>query len=232
MANSNSLLSSYQALVQNHASQFDPEITALQQLVEQRMQDLSQQEQTLLEAQVVKLQDIIDALATDARCFLPTPEFSAFVQELKKAPRDYWYRQKDRATIADDPTTWLLATLDLPVSLSNYQTHEDPDAYDDERTHILYSYSLLLKLGKAEREVYVYYKRIYNLNEQRESSLREQIDYYISGEVEDLLEKIEYPETERMQLTQEVSLLVGYATTLFALKPRTATFIYPSTQEK
>lgn len=232
MANSNFLLSGYQALVQNHASQFDPEITALEQLVEQRMQDLSQQEQALIEAQMVELQRIIDALATDACCFLPTSEFSAFVQELKKAPRDYWYSQKYPATIADDPTTWLLATLDLPVSISDYQTHEDPDAYDDERTHILYSYSLLLKIGNAERQVEVSYKRIYNLNEQRESSLREQIDYYISGAVENLLEKIEYPETERTQLSQELSILVGYATTLFALKPRTATFIYPSTQEK
>jgi hypothetical protein len=180
MTNSNSLLSSYQALVQNHASHFDPEISELQQLIQQRMQDLNQQEQALVEAQVAKLQEIVNALATDARYFLSTPEFSTFVQELKKAPRDYWYSQKAQATVADDPTTWLLATLDLPVSLSNYELHEDPDAYDDERTHILYSYSLLLKLGNAEREVCVSYKRIYNLNEQRESSLREQIDYYIS----------------------------------------------------
>ncbi len=232
MANSNFLLSSYQALVQNHASQFDPKIITLQQLVEQRMQDLSQQEQALVEAQVVKLQDIIDALATDARCFLPTREFSAFVQELKKAPRDYWYSQKFKDTFADDPTTWLLATLNLPVSVSNYKTHEDPNGYDDERTYIRYSYSLVLKLGNAERQIEVPYKRIYNVNEQIDSSLREQIDYYISSEAKDLLREIGHSEAERTHLCQEVGNLVGYATTLFALKPRTATFIYPSTQEK
>lgn len=49
MTNSNSLLSSYQALVQDHASRFDPEILELQQLVQQRMQDLNQQEQALVD---------------------------------------------------------------------------------------------------------------------------------------------------------------------------------------
>jgi hypothetical protein len=231
MTNSDSLLSSYQALLQNHASQFDPEIAALQQLVQARMQELRRQEQALVEAQAIELKRITDALATDARCLLPTPELSAFVQEWKQIKRDYWYNQKSESTIADNPTTWLLATLELPIGLSNYQTQEDSNAYDDERTHILYSYTLSLRLGSVERLIEVPYKRIYNLNECRESSLKEQIDYYISGEVEDLLRKIEYPEAQRNQLATEISVLVGYATKVFALTPRTAIFEYTSTRE-
>lgn len=230
MTNSDSLLSSYQALVQNHASRFDPEIAALQQQVQARMQELRSTEQALVEAQAVELKRITDALATDARCLLPTPELRAFVQELKQIKSDRWYRQSE-STIADDPTTWLLATLNLPIGLSNYQTQEDPYAYDDERTHILYSYSLSLRIGDAERQIEVPYKRTYNLNEHRESSLKEQIDYYISDDVDDLLTEIEYPEAQRNQLSQELSVLVGYASTLFALTPRTASFEYTSIRE-
>jgi len=189
MTNSDSLLSSYQALVQNHANRFDPEIAALQQLVQARMQELRDSEQALVEAQTTELKRITDALATDARCLLPTLELSAFVQELKRIKSDHWYSGKSEFVVADDPMTWLLATFDLPVGLSNYQTQEDPDAYDDERTHTLYSYFLSLRLSNAERRFEVPYKRIYNLNEQTESSLKEQIDYYISGEVDSLLRR-------------------------------------------
>lgn len=75
------------------------------------------------------------------------------------------------------------------------------------------------------------YKRTYNLNEHRESSLKEQIDFYISGDVDDLLTEIKYPEAEINQLMAELSVLVGYASTLFALTPRTASFEYTSTRE-
>ncbi len=231
MTNSESLLSNYQALVQNHASQFDPEIASLQQLVQARMQEIRHSEQALLEAQVIELKRITDALATDARCCLPTPELKAFVQELKQNKSNNWYTQKSETIIPEDPTTWLLATLELPIGISNYQTLEDPDAYDDERTHILYSYSLSLKLGDTEYRIEVPYKRIYNLNESTESSLKEQIDYYISGDVESLLREINYPEAETNQLAQELSILVAYVTKLFALKPRTASFEYISTQQ-
>ncbi|MBD2772274.1 hypothetical protein [Iningainema tapete] len=227
MTNSDSLLSGYQALVQNHASRFDPEIAALQQIVQARMQELRSREQALVEAQAVELKSITDALATDARCLLPTPEFRAFVQDFKQMSRS-WYSNKPDVTIADDPTTWLLATLDLPIGLSNYQTQEDPDAYDDERTHILYSYSLSLRLGDTECRIEVPYKRTYNLNEHREDSLKEQIDFYIAGDVGGLLKKIKHPEAEIDQLTAEISVLVGYAKTLLALTPRTASFEYTS----
>lgn len=221
MTNSDSLLASYQALVQNHASRFDPEIAALRQLIEARMQELRHSEQALVSAQAIELKRITDALATDARCLLSTPELSAFVQEFKRMSRP-WYSQKSESPIADDPTTWLLATLELPIVLSNYQTSVDPNAYDDERTHVLYSYSLSLRLGDAERVIEVPKERIYGLNECREFSLREQIDFYIAGDVDDLLREVNYPEAEINQLAAEISVLVGYATQVFALKPRTA----------
>lgn len=225
MTNSDSLLSNYQALVQNHANRFDPEIAALQELVEVRLQEFRNSEQTLIEAQAIELKRINDALVADARCLLPTPELRAFVEEYKRIKRE-WYSHKPNITIADDPTTWLLAAFELPVSLSNYQTQEDPDAYDDERTHILYSYSLSLKIGNRERLIEVPYKRTYNLNEHKESSLKEQIDFYIADDVEDLLTDIKYPEAEVEQLAKELSVLTGYAKNLLTLKPRTASFEY------
>ena len=132
MRDSNSLLSLYEELVQNHISQFDPEIADLQQLVKTRMQELHDAEQTLVEAQAVELKRITDALATDARCLLPTSGLRTFVQELKETKSKNWYTRKPESSIAEDPTIWLLATLELPIGLSNYQNKEDPDGYDDE----------------------------------------------------------------------------------------------------
>ncbi|QKQ73311.1 hypothetical protein [Nostoc sp. TCL240-02] len=58
MTDSNSLLSLYEELVQNHASQFDSEIASLQQLVKTRMQELRGLEQTLVEAQTTELSSV------------------------------------------------------------------------------------------------------------------------------------------------------------------------------
>lgn len=231
MTNSNSLLSGYETLVQNHANQFDPEIAGLQQIVNKRMQEIRHQERSLVEAQARELRRITDALAADARCFLPTPQFGGFVQEFKKMKTNYWGRSQSKPTLMDNPTSWLLATLDLPVSLSNYQTEENHDGYDDERTYSSYGYSLSLKLGGAEEIIGVEHKRIYTLNEFYEYSQKEQIEDNMLGMVEGLLRKIKYPEAERNQLALEISVLIGYAGNLFALKPRTASFIYQETQE-
>ncbi|MEH2383440.1 MAG: hypothetical protein V7K27_31895 [Nostoc sp.] len=232
MTDSNSLLSSYEELVQNHVSQFDPRIADLQQLVKTRMQELRDAEKTLVEAQAIELKRITDALATDARCLLPTPELRAFVQELKQIKNNNWYARKSEFSIADDPTSWLLITVELPIGLSNYQTQEDPDAYDDERTYIRYSYTLSLRLGSVEHLIEVPKKRIYNLNECTETNMKEQIDYYISDEVGGLFRNMEYPDEQKQQLTQEISVLVGYATKILTLTPKTAIFEYVSTREE
>lgn len=230
MTKSNSLLANYQALVQNHATQFDPEIAALRQLVEARMQEVHSKEQALVSAQEVELKRITDALATDARCLLPIPEFSEFVQEYKRMSRP-WYSQKSESPIADDPTTWVLTTLEIPIVLTNFQTSVDPNGYDDERTHTLYGYSVSLKLGDAKGVIEVQEKRIYNLDECREFSPREQIDFFIADYVDDVLREANYPLSEINQLTAEISVLLGYATQVFVLKPRTAVFEYTSTGE-
>lgn len=230
MTSSDSILSNYQALVTNHASQFDPEVTAIQKLVAARMQELRSSEQTLVEAQTAELKRITDALATDVRCLLPTPELRAFVEEYKESSRA-WYSQTPDSSIADDPTTWLLATVELPIGLSNYQTQEDPDGYDDERHHILYSYSLRLSMGNVERLIEVPYKRTYNINEHRYDSEKDQIDCYIACDVEDLLDEIEYPKASRDQLANELSVLIGYAENIFTLKPRIVSFEYTDVTE-
>lgn len=231
MADSNSLLSLYEGLVQNHSNQFDPQIASLQELVMTRMQELREAEQSLVESQAIELKRITDALASDARCLLSTSRLRTFVQELKQTKSNNWYTRKSEFSIAEDPTTWLLATLSLPIGLSNYQTHEDLNGYDDERNFIGYSHTLSLRLGSVERSVEIPLKRIYNVNESRETSAKEQIDYYISGEVEDLLEEMKYTESQKQQLAAEISTLIGYSLKIFALKPRRAIFNYSSTGE-
>lgn len=229
MTNSHSLLSSYQALLQNHVNQFDPEIAALKQLVQVRMQELRTKEQALFEAQAAELERITNALAMDARCLLPTPELSAFVQEFKRMSRP-WYSQESESPIADDPTTWVIATLEWPIGLSNYQTLVNPDGYDDERNYIEYSYSLSVRLANTEDVFEIQYKRTYNVNEHTKFSLKEQIDD-IAGNVGGLLREINCPENQTSQLEDEISVLVGYATQVLAFKPRTAIFEYTSTRD-
>ncbi|MEA5604682.1 hypothetical protein [Nostoc sp. UHCC 0252] len=232
MADSNSLFSLYEELVQDHSSQFDPQIASLQELVITRMQAIRDAEQSLVEAQAIELKRITDALATDARCLLPMPGLRAFVQELKQTKSNNWYTRKSEFSIAEDPTTWLLAMLELPIGLSNYQTHEDLNGYDDERNFIGYSYTLSLKLGSVEHSINeIPLKRIYNVNECSETSIKGQIEDYIYGDVKYLLRDMEYPESQKQQLAAEISTLVGYSLKIFALKPRRAIFNYSSIEE-
>jgi hypothetical protein len=226
MANVNSLLTEYQTLVQVHVNHFDPMIAALHEFVQTRMQEIYQQERTLVEAQVLVLQQILEGLAVDARQFLAAPEFRTFVQSLNRPSSRYGYSHREPVTVPEDPQTWLVAILDIPVSISNYQLKEDPDGYDDERTHIVYSYSLTLRLGDEVCEIEVQTKRIYNINDQVENDIKKQVDYYIADEVEYLVREMERPEAELQQLAIELSFLVAYASTLFLLKPRTAKFFW------
>jgi hypothetical protein len=224
MANVNSLLTEYQTLMQVHVNHFDPMIAALHELVQTRMQEIYQQERTLFEAQVLVLQQILEGLAVDARQFLAAPEFRAFVQSLNRPSSRYGYSHREPVTVPEDPQTWLVAALNVPVSISNYQLKEDPDGYDDERNHIVYSYSLTLRLGDKVCEIEVETKRIYNINEQIENDIKEQVDSEIASQVKYLVRETERPEAELQQLAVELSFLVGYASTLFTLKPRTAKF--------
>ncbi|MEH2103234.1 MAG: hypothetical protein V7K76_26540 [Nostoc sp.] len=232
MADSNSLFSLYEELVQDHSSQFDPQIASLQELVITRMQEIRDAEQSLVEAQAIELKRITDAMAHDARCLLPMPGLRAFVQELKQTKSNNWYTRKSEFSIAEDPTTWLLAMLKLPIGLSNYQTHEDLNGYDDERNFIGYSYTLSLKLGSVEHSLNeIPLKRIYNVNECSETSIKGQIEDYIYGDVKYLLRDMEYPESQKQRLAAEISTLVGYSLKIFALKPRRAIFNYSSIEE-
>jgi hypothetical protein len=232
MADPNSLFSLYEELVQDHSSQFDPQIASLQELVITRMQEIRDAEQSLVEAQAIELKRITDALAHDARCLLSTPGLRTFVQELKQTKSNNWYTRQSEFSIAEDPTTWLLAMLKLPIGLSNYQTHEDLNGYDDERNFIGYSYTLSLKLGSVEHSINeIPLKRIYNVNECSETSIKGQIEDYIYGDVKYLLRDMEYPEEQKQQLAAQISTLVGYSLKIFALKPRRAIFNYSSIEE-
>jgi hypothetical protein len=55
MANSNSILSKYQELVETHSNQFDQEITILQEQVEARIKELNSLEEELVKAQEIEL---------------------------------------------------------------------------------------------------------------------------------------------------------------------------------
>jgi hypothetical protein len=42
---------------------------------------------------------------------------------------------------------------------------------------------------------------------------------------------MKYPDEQKQQLATEISILIGYSTKIFTLKPRTAIFEYSSTLE-
>jgi hypothetical protein len=69
------------------------------------------------------------------------------------------------------------------------------------------------------------------VNEYSETSIKQQIEGYICGNIKYLLRDMEAPDAQKQQLAIEISTLIGYSTKIFALKPRTAIFEYSSISE-
>ncbi|NEQ25094.1 MAG: hypothetical protein F6K28_39615 [Microcoleus sp. SIO2G3] len=221
------LLADYETLVQQHQAQFTPLLEQLQTSVNQTLQQLQQQERSIVAAQAQQLAQLQAQLATDARRLLGSIELQTFVAQVQTtSPYRRWNQTEPTPDV--DSATWQLTRSDLPLAIRDYEPTADHDAYDDERTHTTYGYSLTLQLGDRTQRVEVLTQRVYSPVEDRPYSLRQQLDYYIDDAVTTLLAQLGVDESGNQPLAQEICLLVGCAARLLALTPQTVQFRYSS----
>ncbi|KRH95741.1 MULTISPECIES: hypothetical protein [Cylindrospermopsis] len=228
MTSIDKILLKYKVLVETHANRFRPQLDALYHFVDESMKEIQNTEREILESQNVELKKIIDALQVDPRILLSTDEFKQFVEILGIAECWWeWEELEDLPAIDKDPTNWLLAKLQLPLIIRDYQEFEDPYAYDDTSTYTLYGYKISLKLGNRICTMEVERRRVYE-NRCKEFSPEKQIAYYILSPIRDLLRSMNYSEQEIDQLGGEMGILVFYVAKLFELKPTVSVFEYNS----
>lgn len=231
MAEAANLLTQYQALVNSHTAQFDPEIMRLQEVVTQHLQNWQHHEQSLVEAQAIALETIRGAIASDARWLLHLSEFQQYIQDAKPTPKA-WYSSTPESKVDENPLLWQIAISPHPVQITNYREAEDHDAYDDERTHLAYTYQVSVHWGTYNADLNeIITERIYGVRERHPYSLEDQRDV-IEAYLGDLFYGEELAETEKALFGEELSYLVGYACVLLALKPRTVQFTYPIRHEE
>ncbi|HEY9645316.1 MAG TPA: hypothetical protein V6C88_03050 [Chroococcidiopsis sp.] len=224
------LLGEYESLIQQHYEQFTCALSHLQASVEQTLQDLRQQEQSLVEAQAQELAQLHRQLGVDARCLLNSTELETFISQVQTAPsRVRWNQTQPPPEVDANPAHWQLTQMDLPLAIRDYETTVDHDAYDDERTHSAYGYGVTLLIGEQSQRIEVLTQRIYSPIESRSYSLRQQLDYYIEDQVTRLLSQQNIAFVQDV-LVQEISYLFGCAAYLLSLTPRTVEFHYSSTE--
>jgi hypothetical protein len=223
-----SLLTPYTTLVQQHQVQFSPSLKQLRDTVEATLHQLQQEERALVAAQAQDLAELRQYLATDARCLLTSTELVAFVaqvQAIRAEPR--WNQTQPDPELDADPTRWQLAQTDLAIALRDYTPTVDHDAYDDERTHSTYSYTLTVQVEKQTQCLEVVTHRVYSPIDRRDDNLRQQLYYYVEGQVKKLLPS-DLSDTLKAQLAKEISYLCGCAVQLLTLTPQTVQFHYSS----
>lgn len=225
------LLADYEALVQQHQAQFMPLLDELQTALNQTLQQLQQQERSIVAAQAQQLAQLQTQLAIDARCLLRSIELQAFVAQVQTTlPCRRWNQTEPTPDVDVDSATWQLTQSDLPLAIRDYEATVDHDAYDDERTHTTYGYCLTLQLGDRSQRVEVLTQRVYSPVEDRPYSLRQQLDYYVDDAVSTLLAELGVDESGNQPLAQEICLLVGCAARLLSLTPQTVQFRYSSSE--
>lgn len=224
------LLGEYESLTQQHQEQFTPALTQLQASIDQMLQQLRQQEQSLVEAQSQQLAQIHAQLSTDARCLLNSIELQTFIPQVQATPaRVRWNQTEPSPEVDTNSANWQLTQMDLPLAIRDYETTVDHDAYDDERTHSAYGYGVTLLIGEQSQRVEVLTKRIYSPVERRSYSLRQQLDYYVEDKVTQLLSQQNITVAQD-GLGQEISYLFGCAAHLLSLTPQTVQFHYSTTE--
>ena len=226
-----SLLTPYTTLVQQHQAQFSPSLEQLRASVETTLHQLHQQERSLAVAQAQALAKLHQQLATDARCLLTSTELVAFVAQVQAIPAELrWNQTQPDPELEADPTRWQLAQTDLAIALRDYAPTVDHDAYDDERTHSTYGYTLTVQIGKQTQRLEVLCYRVYSPIDRRDDDLRQQLYYSIEGEVAGLLPThlVDTSDTLKSPLAREISYLCGCAVQLLTLTPQTVQFHYSS----
>ncbi|MDX2239268.1 MAG: hypothetical protein NW224_01180 [Leptolyngbyaceae cyanobacterium bins.302] len=226
------LLAQYESLVQQHQAQFNPTLTQLQVSVNETLHHLQQQEQSLVDAQTQQLAQLEAQLATDARPLLNSVELQSFIAEVQPIlTRVPWSQAQSLPQIDANSQNWQLAQTNLPLTIYDYEATVDHDAYDDENTHTAYGYSLTIEVGDQSRRIEVLTRRVYSPIRQSVYSLREQLEYYVEGEVAGLLRQPGIEDSVRDQLAWEISCLIACAVRLLALTPQMVQFQYPSPEE-
>lgn len=217
------LLADYKLLSQRHREQFTPILNQLETSVHETLNQLRQQEQALVDAQAKQLAQLHAKLATDARILLDSAELQAFVTEVQAVPVPSHWNQIELDT---NPVNWHLNQTHFKLAIRDYKNSVDHDAYDDERTHTTYGYEITLQVGDESNCITVITQRVYSPIEQEINSLREQIYYYVEGEVEKLLQSQNLEDSLLHPLVQETSYLFACAIRLLSLTPQMVQFHY------
>ncbi|MGG6270680.1 hypothetical protein ACQ4M3_38840 [Leptolyngbya sp. AN03gr2] len=222
------LLAPYKALVQDHQAQFNGRIKQLHTIVTQTLSELQQQEQPFVTAQAQFLEQLCTQLAIDARCLLNSVELTDFVAEVNTFPPTQRWTAEPVLEIDADSVRWLLTRRDLAVSIRDYVTEVDHDAYDDERTHTTYGYRVTIAIHDQTATLSVITQRIYSPTQQESYNLRQLLDYDLEPEIISLLKPLALESNEQAQLSQELAYLLGCAIRLLAITPVSVQFRYPA----
>ncbi len=222
-----STLDRFQQLTQDHSTQFKPQLHQIRQKLDAEMAQLQQQEAELVQAQNQALQELRQAISTDARFLLATAQFQIFVESIvpKKYPS---YYSRPQIQVANKVADWLLNQSTEAIGISKYQEDIDHDGYDDERTYTLYSYGIDIQWGdkaKSIREIQI--ERVYGVAEHRMHDPADQIDEI--GDRFNTFYKWDQQTVEEKILALEMGYLTYYVCTLLKLQPQKVQIVYDST---
>jgi hypothetical protein len=221
------LIDRFQQLTANHDTQFEPQIAQIHQRLDIELAQLQQQETALVEAQDQALQELWQAINTDARFLLTTAQFQSFVQSVVPKERS-WYSSRPNIQVASQVTDWLLCQSTEAIGIFNYQEDVDDDGYDDERTFTMYSYGVDIQWGNKELNISeIETKRAYGISAQRINDQAEQIED-LSDKLNDFYEWNQQTAEEKI-LMLEMGYLVYYCCTLLKLQPQKVQLVYDST---
>ncbi len=227
MNSSAPLIDRFQQLTTNHTTQFEPQITHIRQRLDTELALLQQQETVLVQAQEQALQELRQAVHTDARFLLATEQFQFFVESVvpKEGSR---YSSRPNIQVTNQLTDWSLCQSTEAIGISNYQEDIDHDGYDDERTYTLYSYGVDIQWGNKSQKIReIQINRVYGVAKQ---SIHDQAD-----QIEELHDRLngfydwKKQTVEEKMLMLEMSYLVYYCCTLLKLQPQKVQLVYDST---
>jgi hypothetical protein len=214
------MLDRFQQLTENHKTQFEPQITIIQQRLDIELAQLQQQETELVQAQSQLLQELRGAISTDARFLLATPQFQSFMASIHR------YSQA-QVNVSTEISDWLLHQSTIAIGVSDYREDVDYDAYNDERTYTQYNYSVAIKWGDQAR-------RIGEIEIRRGSGSSEDLNDR-EDQIEEIVDGLLYFYDHRKKTQEEKILmleaghLIYYACTLLKLQPQRVQLIYDST---
>jgi hypothetical protein len=119
MNSSAPLVDRFQQLTTNHTAQFEPQITHLRQRLDTELALLQQQETALVQAQDQALQELRQAIHTDARFLLATAQFQSFVESIVPKERSRYSSRPD-IYVSNQVADWSLCQSTEAIELGGY----------------------------------------------------------------------------------------------------------------